>query len=149
MEEEGCFVIRGEGALVGGFNTNVKYQGRTFHVQTEDSGPSRRNIMTLVYEGGSILASRKQKYEAGQAGTDAVRTRMEEQHRDVVVDLKEGALDADLGLAVPTPLEPPAVIADAEPREASPLPLRLETFGEGVISERPLAEIVLEHLESL
>ena len=41
--------------MVGGFNTNVRYSGRIFHVQTEDGGATSPRIVTLLYEGGSIL----------------------------------------------------------------------------------------------
>ena len=49
--------------MIGGFNTNVQYQGRTFHVQTEDSGHANPKIVTLLYEGGVILTSTKTSYE--------------------------------------------------------------------------------------
>jgi hypothetical protein len=114
--------------VVGGFNTNVRYRGRTLHVQTEDSGPTRPYIVTLVYEGGTILYSRKQQYgNPSECGTEVVRDRMEAQHRDVVVELKAGRLDEDLGFG------------------ASGL---LAHFGDGVLTGRTLDEIVLSHLES-
>ena len=56
--------------MVGGFNTNVRYRGRTFHVQTEDSGPNVAKIVTLLYEGGSILFSRKTAYRGDAAGSN-------------------------------------------------------------------------------
>ena len=114
--------------MVGGFNTNVRYRGRTLHVQTEDSGPVRPYIVTLVYEGGTILYSRKQEYgNPSECGTEVVRDRMETQHRDVVVDLKAGRLDEELGLGEP------GFIA---------------RLGDGVLTGRSLDEIVLAHLES-
>jgi hypothetical protein len=114
--------------VVGGFNTNVRYKGRTLHVQTEDSGPNRPCIVTLVYEGGTILYSRKQQYgDPSEFGTAVVRDRMESQHRDVVVELKEGRLDDEIG---------------TERSEA------LAGFGDGVITGRRLDKVVLEHLES-
>ncbi|MFQ5697832.1 MAG: hypothetical protein ACE5IL_06045 [Myxococcota bacterium] len=111
--------------MVGGFNTNVRYRGRTFHVQTEDSGPSRPHIVTLVYEGGTILHSKKQSYaKAEGTGADAVRDRMESQHREVVRDLKSGALDGPLGLS----------------------PGRVLEFGDGIVTDRSLCEVILSHL---
>jgi len=48
--------------MLGGFNTNVRYRGRKFHVQTEDNGRANPKIITLLYEGGVILTSRKRAY---------------------------------------------------------------------------------------
>jgi hypothetical protein len=112
--------------MVGGFNTNVRYRERTYHVQTEDGGAESPNIITLLYEGGAILFSRKRSY-AEQAGTPdreaAVRQMMEEQHRATVQALKAGKLDDKLGQAGTAA---PAV-----------------EFGAGLIGERRLDELVL------
>jgi hypothetical protein len=84
--------------MVGGFNTNVRYRGHTYHIQTEDSGPAIAKIVTLLYEGGSILFSRKTSYssEASNAQPGAVRTLMEKQHCQMVEALKAGELDAEI-----------------------------------------------------
>jgi hypothetical protein len=87
--------------MVGGFNTNVRYRGHTYHIQTEDSGPAIAKIVTLLYEGGSILFSRKTSYssEAANAQPGAVRTLMEKQHCQMVEALKAGELDAEISAA--------------------------------------------------
>lgn len=46
-----------------GFNTNIPYKGKTYHVQTEDCGLSNPHILTLLYYEGAILASRRTSYE--------------------------------------------------------------------------------------
>ncbi|MEJ2491185.1 MAG: hypothetical protein P8Y84_06150, partial [Desulfuromonadales bacterium] len=48
--------------MVVGFNHNVHYQGVMYHVQTEDSGIRSPHIITLLYRGGTILASQKTSY---------------------------------------------------------------------------------------
>ena len=112
--------------MVGGFNTNVRYKSRTYHVQTEDSGPARPHIVTLVYQGGTILYSRKTEYgDPSECGTDTVRERMESQHRDVVVDLKGGRINVEIGLGPASPLG---------------------RLGEGVVSDKRLDEVILAHL---
>ena len=55
-----------------GFNTDIEYGGRVFHVQTEDKGLENPIIETLVYTGGQIVTARKTSYaqmltEAGMA----------------------------------------------------------------------------------
>ncbi len=122
--------------MVGGFNTNIRYGGRTFHVQTEDSGEANPQLQTLLYEGGVILYSRKRSYQdelrAENLG-EAVRALMEEQHRSVVKDLKSGAFDDVIG-------------GGAAP--AGKKAKRAVRFGEGSITEEPLAEVILSHLAS-
>ena len=125
--------------MVGGFNTNIRYRGRTFHIQTEDSGEANRQIITLLYEGGAILSVNKQSYENALAEGDlelAVRALMEEQHRDVLQNLKSGALDATIGLASG------AGTGDS----TRPQPAGACDFGEGIITDVLLGEVILAHL---
>ena len=44
--------------MITGFNTDVKYKGVVYHVQTEDKGTANPLIETLIYKGGEILGSR-------------------------------------------------------------------------------------------
>jgi hypothetical protein len=115
--------------MVGGFNTNIRYRQRTYHVQTEDGGAESPNIITLLYHGGAILFSRKRSYAEHLGSADresVVRQLMEEQHRNMVQALKAGKLDDKLGAAGEAPV----------------------AFGAGVISERRLDELVLELIAS-
>ncbi len=72
-----------------GFNHNVKYRGRIFHVQTEDSGPISPRIFTHLYFGGTILASKKLEYDPN-AAEDVVRALMQSQHKAILKELKSG-----------------------------------------------------------
>ncbi|MCP4004435.1 MAG: hypothetical protein GY725_09595 [bacterium] len=120
--------------MVGGFNTNVRYSGRIFHVQTEDGGAQSPSIVTLLYEGGSILLSKKQTYDFEIEDREArVRQFMEEQHRGIVKQLKAGGLDHKVGLA-------------EEPRENTETERASQDFGSGVVSKRRLDEVILAHL---
>ena len=38
--------------MITGFNTDVKYKGTVFHVQTEDKGVANPIIESLIYKGG-------------------------------------------------------------------------------------------------
>ena len=40
--------------VITGFNTDVKYRGTVYHVQTEDKGAANPLIETLIYKGGEI-----------------------------------------------------------------------------------------------
>ena len=58
-------------AVITGFNTDVKFRGLVYHVQTEDKGKVNPLIETLIYKGGEILASRRLPYSELIKDTDA------------------------------------------------------------------------------
>jgi hypothetical protein len=82
--------------MVVGFNHNFRYQGELYHIQTEDSGKFSPNIVTLLYRGGTILASKKTSY-ADIAKVDnleqVVEELMKEQHKKMLLGLKSGEFD--------------------------------------------------------
>lgn len=78
--------------MITGFNTDVKFQGVVYHVQTEDKGEANPLIETLIYKGGEILASRRLPYSDLIRGHDepAITRLMEEQHKGMIVEIKRG-----------------------------------------------------------
>jgi hypothetical protein len=79
--------------VITGFNTDVKYQGVVYHVQTEDKGPANPLIETLIYKGGEILGSKRLIYSDLVKGADdeaAIAQLMEDQHKAVMLDVKRG-----------------------------------------------------------
>jgi hypothetical protein len=181
-----------------GFNHNIAYKGRTFHVQTEDSGPSHGHYVTHVFMGGNILASVKGSYAEQLpewAPTDVfaeVRRRMEDQHKAMLRALLAGAHDPEIERRTSGAVYEPGVLADGErgpgllvggapksgapagrpgepaphvaarPTLPTPLPRPSATasssapstrapaepslFGEGLVSERRLDEVILSYL---
>ena len=127
--------------MVGGFNTNIRYRGHIFHVQTEDGGKESPCIFTLLYSGGAILFSKKTSY-ANQVTADdretIVRQLMEAQHSSMVQSLKSGKLDDKLGLVSPDAVTNPSAGTSSPAAE----------FGAGVITRRTLDEVILAHLAS-
>lgn len=104
--------------MVVGFNHNVMYRGEMFHVQTEDSGVNNPHIITLLYRGGTIIASRKTSYAdilKMENLEQVVEELMKEQHKDVLRRLKKGEFD---GRAF-SPEEPASAARSPEP-EAAP-----------------------------
>jgi len=75
-----------------GYNHNVRYEGRIFHVQTEDSGPGNPHLFTHLFFQGSILASKRSQYDP-ETLEDEVRSGMQGQHRAILRELKQGAFD--------------------------------------------------------
>ncbi len=109
--------------MITGYNTDVEYNGRIYHVQTEDKGSSNPVIESLVYVGGEILASRRTPYAdlPGQgADHDAIGERLEAQHHRMIMNIRQGKFD----------------------------PEGVKPFGTGIISDRTFDEVVLEYLGS-
>ncbi len=80
-------------APVLGFNHNLKFGPRIYHVQTEDSGLPHAHCITHLFVGGNILASMKTSYaeEASQPELQrVVRGLMESQHKAMVRRLVAG-----------------------------------------------------------
>lgn len=81
---------------VNGFNHNVNHRGRVFHVQTEDSGVNNPTIVTLLYVGGNILASKRTSYSellSADNVLELVRQRMEAQHKEMLKNVLAGKYD--------------------------------------------------------
>jgi len=109
--------------MVTGFNTDVKHDGRVYHVQTEDKGLQNPIIETLIYMGGEILAARRTSYAdlIARGGEDKeVAERIESQHNRTILDIKNGKFDGK----------------------------RVRPFGEGIISNRSFDAVVLDWLKS-
>ncbi len=83
--------------MITGFNTDVRHGNRLFHIQTEDKGQANPKIETLIYMGGEILDSYRSSYEdliaMPPVSESAIQGRMEEQHRSVIRDIKNGKYD--------------------------------------------------------
>lgn len=79
-----------------GFNHNIRYKGKTFHIQTEDSGQGNPHIVTHTFIGGVILDTVRQDYGdlvGKQNWEDALRDRMKAQHLEEIRKLFSGAFD--------------------------------------------------------
>ncbi len=78
-----------------GFNTDIDFEGVTYHVQTEDRRGANPLIESLVYVKGEILAARRTAYrnliEAG-AESQAVQALMERQHFVIVEAIRRGRI---------------------------------------------------------
>ncbi len=92
--------------MILGINTDHRIRGKTFHIQTEDSGQSNPVLFTHVFIGGSIIGSRKTTYEDALGREDIeehVRSLMRTQHRETLQALMSGAFDeAEKGTPGPT-----------------------------------------------
>jgi hypothetical protein len=79
--------------VITGFNTDVEYDGITYHVQTEDKGLETPIILTLVYDRGTILASKRQGYEdlfEGGFDEKALAAKLKRQHGLICAAIRKG-----------------------------------------------------------
>jgi hypothetical protein len=108
--------------MITGFNTDVQFEGRVFHVQTEDKGLDNPIIETLVYTGGQIVCARKISYAQmlteGDCQESSIQHRMEAQHRELIREIQDGSLTGH----------------------------DLQPFGSGIISDRAFDEVVASFL---
>jgi hypothetical protein len=78
--------------VISGFNTDVECAGTVYHVQTEDKGAPHHVIMSLVYDKGTILASRREAYETATSERD-LKERLDKQHKLICAAVKAGRVD--------------------------------------------------------
>lgn len=79
-----------------GYNHNLKYKGRVYHVQTEDSGLDNPHIFTHLFHDGTILRTAKQEYRdlvGDPQWEEKLRSRMQSQHKDMMKELVKGSCD--------------------------------------------------------
>jgi hypothetical protein len=167
---------------VTGFNHNIKHKGKVYHVQTEDSGINNPHIITHLFVGGNILATKKGSYSdivRAPNLAELVRELMEEQHKEMLRNLVNGVYDQvnnaastsyqpgeihtegpkarppapempliEATLTPSPPTVPPEVLAARQLREAPrENNIGVETlFGEDLISEKSLDEVILSYL---
>lgn len=83
-----------------GHNSNVKAGETTFHVQTEDRGTAHALIDTTVYFKGRVLHRRTNNYfdllPLNPESEQALKERLDQQHRAVVEEIRTGALHLSL-----------------------------------------------------
>jgi len=151
----------------------VRHGGKLFHVQTEDSGRRNPHVISHLYFGGTILASEKTKYndmldlESESLAKD-VRALIEEQHKSMLKKLKHGEFDRviaeRLGGAPDANDTANAAAKASPPPSSAPAPTQpvidepgtphadaagsapARAFGDGIVSQKPLDEVILEYL---
>ena len=83
--------------MLSGFNHNLKYKGRIYHIQTEDGGRDNPQIITHAFLGGVILDTVRGSYKdllEKPEWQDALLARMKAQHLEEIRKLFSGAFDA-------------------------------------------------------
>jgi len=146
--------------MLSGFNTNIRHRGVLFHVQSEDSGRDYPHIITHLYHGGTILVSQKSSY-AERLGeerlSEVVRELMERQHKALLKRLCARDFDDLIRERLGPDVFDDAADTKAQTRSSDPPPPSSpsaapragdsgRSFGEGIVSNKPLDEVILNYL---
>jgi hypothetical protein len=145
--------------MVVGFNHNFRYKGEVYHIQTEDSGVKSPNIVTLLYQGGTILGSKKTSY-ADIAKVDNLEQVVEEEKASAppvvappVSRPLEPVRPAASAAAAPSPLKPAPVVPDPAPAtaviapaEPATTPVAVDKKNVSPAVETSLDEVILSYL---
>ena len=122
-----------------GFNHNLKFGPRVYHVQTEDSGLPHAHYITHLFVGGNILASMKSSYADRATEHDlakTVRSLMEAQHKQMVKRLVAGEFN-DRAQLFSASYEP-GVLATGQHGPAAMNQARSEPASASSMSNQPL-----------
>ena len=82
--------------MITGFNTDVRYEERVYHVQTEDRGRDNPVLESLVYIGGTVVASKRTPYAdklSNGATEEAIGSLLKRQHQVIIAAIKAGRID--------------------------------------------------------
>lgn len=124
-----------------GYNHNVRHGSQLLHVQTEDSGPANPRVLTHLFAGGTVLATKRLVYPADEA-VEEVRRRMQEQHKAMLLELRAGQYEAQIALRLgiaPTAAAPLAEVDATIPFELLPSEVEVGPAVERLFVTTPLA----------
>ena len=82
--------------MITGFNTDIDYEGVTYHVQTEDKGLATPLILSLVYDRGTILASKRSPYDdllIDEFNEKVLTDRLQKQHKLICAAVRAGRIE--------------------------------------------------------
>jgi hypothetical protein len=123
-----------------GFNTDVEHDGVVYHVQTEDKGLGTPLILSLVYSGGAILASKRSPYQdLIDAGFDeaVLAERLKRQHRLICAAIAAGRVEELKQMGARNAGEQPA--AEILPEPSAPEPSEQEPSEQEPSEQEPSA----------
>ena len=109
--------------MITGFNTDIEHDGVVYHVQTEDKGLESPIILSLVYTGGTILASKRSPYNdliAEGFSDEALAERLKRQHTLICAAIHSGRIN-DLKRMSGRGKESAAIVQETVEEEATEL----------------------------
>jgi len=158
--------------MLPGFNHNIKYRDKIFHVQTEDNGEDNPLIISHIFVGGNIIATKKTDYSnlLGKENIDSeLKLIMENQHKELIKDLITGKFDShpivsgveildekkeqkeDIETKTTDPINIPKRDIQTEVSRSQFKPVssnsNFTVFGEETITEETLDKVILRFLK--
>ena len=117
--------------MITGFNTDIEHDGVIYHVQTEDKGLDSPIILSLVYAGGTILASKRSPYEdliAEGFSDEILAERLKRQHRLICAAIHSGRINdlKKMSGRGKAPSQQQVVESTEEPEEVETAPASVE-----------------------
>ncbi len=120
--------------VITGFNTDIEHDGVVYHVQTEDKGLETPLILSLVYNRGTILASKRARYDdLIQSGFDekVLAERLQKQHKLIcaavragrIEDLKKMTAKESAAKRAAVSANPSQTVEATTPKPAEPVPV--------------------------
>ena len=91
-----CLAFLDRYTVITGYNTDVEFDGVTYHVQTEDKGVAKPIILSLVYDRGTILASKRLPYDdllEGDLDEKLLAARLHRQHKLICAAIQAGRIE--------------------------------------------------------
>jgi len=83
--------------VISGFNTDIQVGETVFHVQTEDKGLKARLVLSLIYDRGTILASKRVSYDDVLKGGDfdeqKITDHLNRQHQLICAAVSAGRIE--------------------------------------------------------
>ncbi len=126
--------------MLPGFNHNIRYKDRVFHVQTEDTGLSQPFLVTQVFIGGHLVAIEKSSYADVLDGkpdhdvrNEQIRSRMQDQHKRLLRNLVKHEYDDRIAVYLGSPADTPS---PPPPEDTVPVP----------VAEAPIRPVSVEQL---
>jgi hypothetical protein len=119
--------------VITGFNTDIEHDGVVYHVQTEDKGLASPMILSLVYSGGAILASKRSPYhDLIIAGFDEEKLsqRLKQQHRLICAAISAGRIEELKGMGAARRKQQEKVVPPASAPPPVPERMVVETSAE-------------------
>ena len=104
--------------MITGYNTDVEHNGVVYHVQTEDKGLRTPVILSLVYTGGAILASKRSPYDdliASGFEEKALVERLERQHKLICAAVHAGRIEELKRMGERPPVSPELAVEIPNP----------------------------------
>lgn len=126
-----------------GYNNDVQYRGKVFHIQTEDRGSPAMQIETQIFHAGAILDTRIVSYEEmiaaeqdQEARNRSIKMLMQKTHKELYRNLYSGGYDHFVGLE---PVEKVEEVVE-EPEDFTPSQERIPDAARALEESGELAD---------